>query len=371
MNESDENETKIKCWFEEKHEIFLGAIYYPYYGFDIDYIAFYVKTNEKGFYGNCDSVIDDLKDSNVAQDALLNLALHGAYIRNILTPIVKEGSEVESLFLEKRFIEGSPIPVDELTEDVNKAFGFVQWPRMDLDQMLVLKQLLMKQDDDVTSVSSLMTGRESPTDPDAPASKTIALLQTSGINIKDYIRIYLPSFNILASNLLQLYYQMSQEERKFRVRRKSESVSGTNPFSQISRDEMVMKTTIQARAASFAFDKINEKREDMAMYQIIRSDSYLARQPRLIHKSIDTLLRSWGIKWRVVADTLLQSPEELEKQLQQATLQAVAMIMQKQAESQETTGVKPQMDPKQMTDAVQLAQSAVTTPEILEEANAE
>lgn len=369
LNESDDRETKIKCWFDEDDKIFLGAIYYPYYGFDIDYIAFYVKINEKGFYGNCESVVDDIKDSNIAQDVLLNLGLHGLYVRNIITPIVKEGSEIEAIFLEKKFIEGSPIPVDELTEDVNKAFSFVQWPNVDLQSTLALNQYLKKDDDDVTGVSSLMSGRESPTDPTAPAAKTIALLQQSGINIKDYIRIYLPSFNLFASNLLQLYYQMSNNDRKFRIKKKSMDVSGADVFATVSREEMVMKTTIQARAASFAFDKMNEKKEDLAMYQIIKSDAYLMQQPRLVHKAVDTLMRSFGAKWKVVADTVLMSPEQLEAQLKQAALQAVMAIMQQQKQASEAAGVNVPVDPNKMAQAVGAAQAGVTNPQILEGKN--
>src|SRR3990167_3621117 len=129
---SVDEEVKIKVWFGEKKKVFLGAILYPYYAFDIDYIPFYVDLNEYGFYGDARSIMSNLRDSNIAQNVLLNLALYGLYIRNMLTPIVREGSNAEAMITDKSWTPGNPLVVDELTDDVNKAIGFVQWPNVDM-----------------------------------------------------------------------------------------------------------------------------------------------------------------------------------------------------------------------------------------------
>lgn len=369
LQEDDEEETKIKCWFsDDEKKVFLGAILWPYYAIDIDYKAFYVALNDKGFYGNAESVTWALQPSQIAQNALLNLLLHGTYIRNILTPIVKEGSSIEALFFEKRFIEGSPLSVDELTDDVNKAVGFVQWPALDTNGTVGLSQLLKKQDSDISGVSDLMTGRESPTDPSAPASKTIALLQQSGINIKDYIRTYIPSFNWLIGDVMLLYYQMAQEEgKKFRIRRKSEDVTGVNAFASISRDEMIAKTNIQSRAASFAFDKINEKQENLAMYQVLSADPYAMQLPNLKYNTLKTLMTSWSPRWKNIAETDLPSPEEFQKQLMQLAMEAVKTVIQQAQQAQQTTGVAPQVGPEQLAGAVGQAQTVAFNPQLAQE----
>lgn len=367
FNENDERETKIKCWFSEDKKVFLGAILYQYYGFDIDYIAYYVKLNSKGFYGDGESIIWDLRHTHISQNALLSLALHGLYVRNLLTPIVKSGSEIESLFLEKRFTDGSPLPVDDLTDDVSKALGFVQWPQMDANSLMMLSQMIQRIGSDKTSVSDLMTGRESPSDPNAPASKTIALLQQSGVGIKDYIRVYLPSFNILASNLLQLYYQMSQEGRKYQVRRKAEGVTGQNPFTMISRDEMAARTVLQSRATSFAFDKLNEKNENLAAYQIVRSDPYAMQIPMLQYKALKSVLESWNPRYKNLAETDLPSPEEFKQQQMMVAVQAIQMLMQQMKQQQEITGVAPEMTMDGAADAVTKGQAVAYNPALGEE----
>lgn len=374
MDEDDEEETKIKCWFaevngEEKEYVLLGCSLYPYYGFDIDYIPFYVKLNEDGFYGGAKSVMADLKDSNIAQDVILNLSLHSIYIRNILTPIVPEGSEIAAAFIDNRWQDGKPIEVDMFSDDVNKGIGFVQYPQMNLQDFQVMNSQLQKQDGDVTGVSGLMSGRESPTDPHAPASKTVALLNQSSINIKDYIRQYLPSFNSLCSSLLQLYYQMSQEGRKYKVGSLSQKVTGLDSFASISRSDMIAKTNIQARAAAFAFDKGMEKQENMAAFQLFGATPVAATQPEAYYKALKVLLKSWSPTWANFVENDLMSPDDFNKKQMQVAMVTMSQLLKQQFGQAEMTGQKPQMPtPEQGGQAVTQAQAMAANPQLAAEA---
>lgn len=374
LEEEDEEETKIKAWFAEidneqdkntdaqRYDLF-GAILYPYYGFDIDYKAFYVKLNNDGFYGGAKSVLSDLKDSNIAQDAILNLALHSMYIRNILTPIVKEGSEIESMFLENRWQDGRPLPVDAMTENVNDAMAFVQYPQINLQDFMVLGAQMQKIDSDVSGISGLMTGRESPSDPHAPAAKTIALLNQSGINVKDYIRNFLPAFNEMIGDTLQLYYQMSQEGKKFKVSYKSRKVTGEDAFASITRDEMVARTNIQARASAFAFDKSQEKAENLAAYQMIASSPIAATQPEAYYKAFILALSTMGPLWKGFSEVDVLSPAEFAQKQQQVAMQAVAKILEmKQLQAQVVGGAPPLLNPQEAGAAVTQAQAESANP---------
>lgn len=367
--EGDEEEIKIKVWFGEGErrgdkdgqenedageigngkEVYLGGELFPYYGFDSDYIAFYVTLNDGGFYGNVESVMYDLRDNNIAQDALLNLALHGTLVRNTITPIVREGSEIEEMFLDHQFEIGKPLPVDDLTDDVSKAMGFVEWPSVDMGATMILSDRLKRDGSDVTSVNESMQGSASDIDPDAPAKKTIALLEQAGIGIRNYIRVFLPSWNQFAGMLLQLYYQMSNEDKKYKVVGKASSVTGENPFVSISRQDMVFKTHIQSRAASFAFDKVNEKREALAAYKTVLEDPWASRQPKLMYKALKTLLETMGPKWKAIVDTTFSTPEEFQKELDRVALKAVQQLMQNAQENQKVTGVAP--DPQRIMTA--------------------
>lgn len=372
LKDSDKEEKKIKCWFSEEKKVYLGAIQYPYYAIDCDYIGLWATTNDKGFYGDAESVMYDLKDTHIAQDALISLMLHSIYIRNIITPIVKEGSEVEQMFLDHTFKTGDPIAVDDLTDDVSKAMGFVQWPATDTNGALVLLEKMKRIGSDVSRVSDLVTGGDSNLDPNAPAAKTIALLQQSGVGIKDYVKSLLPCFNMSIGYLLPLYYQMSTDDRKYRIQAKSKQVTGKDVFGDISRDELVVRTNVQSRAATFAFDKLMEKKEAMAAYTLLMQNPYAARQPNVLYKALKTFLSTFGGRWRTLGEVDLPSPEEFAQQQQQVAMQAIQQLFQQAHENAKITGVQPNPRElmKQAPDAVTKAQAESFNPALAEEAEA-
>ena len=366
LKPGDDAEVKIKAFFGEvntndkenkgevKDFVLLGAIDYPYFAFDTDYLPFWVTLNDRGFFGDCQSVVLSLKDSNIAQDAVLNMLLDGSFKRNTLTPIVREGSEIEAQFLENRWFDGRPLSVDSNFDDVNKGIGFVQYPQHNFGELVGLKQMLAKQDSDVSGVTDLMTGRESQSDPRAPATKTIALLNQSGINIKDYIRIYLPSFNEFVGNVLGLYYQMSQEGRKFQVGTRAKRVSGQDPFLMIRRDEMIAKTTIQARASAFAFDKANEKNENIMALQTIQTNPYLMGIPEVQYQAVKTTLESFSPLWKNFATTKIPGVQEFAKEMHDVAMQAIMQVM---LQKQTATGIPP--TPQDIPQATQIAHQAM------------
>lgn len=356
LKETDEEEVKIKAWFGESRKVLLGVVLYPYYGFDVDYKAYWPSDNGKGFYGKGESIMWVLRDSNIAQNALLNLALHGTYSRNILTPITREGSELEALILENRWQEGMPLSVSEEFDDVRKGIDFMQYPQMNLGDLMALKQTLQQSDSDVSLVQEGQSGRESPLDPDAPGIKTIALLRQSGVNIQDYIRAISPAFNETGSDILQLYYQMSNQSRKFRTRVKGKKVTGENPFSEISRGEMVAKTNIQTRASSFAFDKINEKRENLALNTLLLQHPVAMQRPKLLYQALLAVMKSWSPMWKNLADSVLPSPEEFALEQRQVAVQAIGDFINLVKQQAETTGVQPNIDLNMLSNAIAQAQ---------------
>lgn len=362
LNEDDEEEVKIVSWFGMVKKIFLGAILYPYYSFDIDYIPHYMILNDKGFFGNAESVMYEMRDTNIALDVLTNLYLYSIYVRHLVTPIVEEGSQIESMFMDKTWRPGDPLVVDDLTDDVNKRVGFVQWPSVDMNSGISMMEILRRDQGDVTRVSELTTGRESALDPTAPASKTLALLEQAGLGIKEYLRTFIPSFNIFCTMLLGLYYQMSQEGRKYRVRRKAEGVTGTDPFVSISRDEMIAKTSVQARASAFVFDKINEKREAAAGLNIVQTNPYTMRQPRIQYQALVITLKTLGGQWKSLAEKM-PSPEEFDQQQQQVAVEAMKQILAEGAKKAQITGVPPELPGiQESADAITNAQAVEYNP---------
>lgn len=358
LKSSDKEESRCVFWIERKKKIMVGSIRYPFYEVDSYYIPFNIKQEVPGF--DQPGVGEDLKDSSLAEDAILNFTLEGWWASNQMTPIVKEGSGVESQFLEKRWAHGVPLTLgsgEEAPDWMNKYMK-----PMDAANGIQLVQYLVQGQDNISGVSSLLTGRESPVDPTAPASKTLALLERSGINIKDYIREVVPSYNLIPTIALQLYDQMNTEGIKFRIKKTAEAVAGANPFGTITRAEMRARTTIQSQASSFNFNKNNEKREDLALYSTLRQEPLVARNPKAVYEILRALVKGWSPKWRNRIDKVLPSFEQFQQEQGQVAVQAVAMYVQAVLKQAQVTKQPPAFDPMQLLAVVQDAVAQQVTP---------
>lgn len=353
------NEERIICWFGVESKAYLGAIYYPYYAVDSIYLPFYLKKKKTGFYKG--GIAEDLTDSNLAQNAILNFTLTGAWIANTITPIVKSGSTVARQFLEDRWTHGVPIELPDETTDIGDEIDFLPKTPQNTSELVNILLYMQKLDDDNTGISSLASGKESPTDPRAPAAKTALLMKQTGINIEDYINCLLPSFSRLGEIVLQLIYQFSREDRKFRVRRKAQEVTGDDPFGVITRDQMVARTNIQSRAGGFAFDKVNEKRENLALVQILREEPALARRPEAVWNLYRTLIKSWSPMWKNKVDEIWPSPEEFRNEQLQIGMQALQIYFQKLKATKEA-GATPEVNAQEFIELLAQMEAAAYTP---------
>ena len=355
LKEDDEEEIKIVCWIAEEKKVMIGAITYPYYAIDCSYIPHYITKKCAGFYQP--GLGEDMTDTNIAENAILNHILESAWMQNLITPIVPEGSDIQKQFLEKTWTHGIP-----LIKGPGEEVDFLQkyMPKSDVGGMISLIQYLIQGDDDVTGVSSLMSGRESPVDPTAPASKTMALLAQSGINIEDYILTISPSFNLIGELILQIYYQMSTDGVKYQP--KPERVTGSNPFKLLSRADMMARTNLQVQAYAFDFNKLDEVKKDMALYQLFRQDPIVARYPEAIYVMAKNLIKGWSPKWANLVDTIMPSPQEFKKEQLQTAAQAIALYVQGMAREAKLTGQPPVIDPKQLLAVMQQAMVESVTP---------
>ena len=355
LNENDAEATKIICWISEEKEIVVGSINYPYYEVESYYIPFYVMHTEEGFYQP--SLAETIEDLSIAKNSILNMTLEGMWQTNQVTPIT-ENTDVVSQFLQDRFAHG--LPIKGKASDIE--FLENKMGHVDLAGLLTVINSIERMEDDKTGVSSYKSGRESPLDPDAPASKTIALLRESGIHIEAYIKEMLPSFKEVAEVMLQLYYQFSKGGSKYLISRRSKQVTGDSPFETLSRDEMGARVNIEARALSFSFDELNAKKESLALLQVLMSQPLFTRNPAAIHTVLLTVIKSWGRRWKNIANTLLPSLEELTKIEQNRALEAVARYVKAQDEQAKVTGIPPEYNPEALKNLIGLMVKEATAP---------
>jgi len=357
-----EDEVKVVCWFEVRSKTFLGAIIYPYDTVECYYVPFYIKDKTAGFYKG--GLSEDITDDHLTQNAFLNFMLTESWMQLQTTPILREGSAIADQFISKRWKPGMPLTLPQETMDVSKELGFLEKPNTQVaSQMMNIVLYLSKITDDKVGISGLTTGKESPMDPTAPAAKTAMLLEQSGININGYIQCLLPSFNLIGEIILQLTYQMSEGGRMFRQKQKAGMVTGQDPFGEITRDQMSAKTNIQSRALGFAFDKINEKRENLALFQLMRQDPLVARNPEGVYALAKTLVSSWSPMWKNKVDNILQTDQEFQQDQLKICVQALQTYMQQIAQQAQVTGVAPEPQMQEfMQIASQMMSEAITPP---------
>lgn len=330
-------EERVKCWFDVDSKTFLGAFYYPYELVDCEYIPFYCKDKEEGFIKS--GIGEDLTQSHIGQSAILNFMLTEAWLQLVTTPICREGSSVQAQFVEERWSPGVPIviPKDSIISD---EIDFLDKPNTNVTSALINTLLFLnKYDDDRTGISSLASGKETPQDPRAPAAKVALLLKQTGINIEDYISCWAPSFNKVAEIVLRMTYQMSTASRKYKIRDKARIVTGGDPFDQITRDQMIAKTNIQSQAAGFAFDEINEKVNNLTLYDKIRPE--VQNKPEAMYHLVRALIKSWSPQWRNKIDQIWPNPKEFNQQQFEMAIQAINQYSSLLKARKEATGVNP------------------------------
>lgn len=353
LEENDEEEIKVILWINEDKKIVIGSVLYPLYAVPCCYLPFYIKRKKKGIYQP--GIAEDLTDSNLAENALLNITLGSAYSQTVITPITKSSS-IQAQFLEKRFAQGVPIEGDP------KELDFLQkyMQPVNFGGLISLMQYLAMGDDQITRVSSLMSGQESPFDPNAPARKTLELLRQSGRGILDYIKIFARSFNEIGYILLAMYYQISKQGRAYTI--KPEHVVGENPFGVLERQEMIARTNIQTRAYAFEEDKVNEKTLDLTLYQVIRQEPLVAKNPEAVYILLKNLVDHWSKKWKYISNKVIPTMADFKKMQLQAALQGVTMYIQGVLQNSKMTGVAPEFNLKDLMPIVADLQSQLVTP---------
>ncbi len=359
LKEADKEETKIIFWYAEKEKVIIGSVLYPC---DVMYyIPFYICEEEDGFYQP--GLAEHTKDSQIAQSVMLNLALGGVYIRNTITPITDEQDVIDQ-FLEKRFAHG--IPIEGKAQSVDFLQKYMQ--NLDVNGILGLMQFMKQGTEEEVGSSSLMSGNETPFDPNAPASKTMALLKMAGISVDEYIATMTPAFNQIAYVMLQEYYQMSTEGRKYAI--KPEKVVGDNPFGEMSRNDMIARTNIQAQAYAYDFDKLEAKKEDFALWQLLRGDPVFNANPEAVYNMARVIVKGWSPKWNNNVDKILPPLRQFQQQQMAIAVKAVSIYVQAVLQESQNTGVAPKFDPRQLLAIVAQMQKETVTPPTPEELKA-
>lgn len=312
-------------WIAKDREHVIGAERYRHDRVLTEYLPFYVKKKKKGLIQP--GVGKDLIDDNIALDLFVNFTLQVLYMHTMITPICETDSETYKQFHNKEFVNGMPLVKGKLDvlDFVNKH---MQYP--DINSVLALMNKVEQRAGEKSHITHGMTGKESPTDPSAPASKTLALLGEGNFNFKMYINTLAKSFNEIGYMELAMYHQMEKESIDYRGKDRK--------FDEITRDELVAKTEIQTQALAFAVDKLREKTELIAFYQLMRPEMQDREE---INNLLRFITKSWSPKMRSQVDELMPTLDEVQRNKMNIAINAVQSYVQMQKQQEADTGVQP------------------------------
>lgn len=199
--DGDEEPTRYKVWYDRESGTILRIRGFTWWLNEPDLVLFHTRQEEPGLFKR--GIAWDLKDTHTAANVAFSLYLNGADMANAMRWKAKSGSLAEQHLLQRRWSPHLPMP---WRTDPGEVEALVT-PTSHLGPLVQGFELLRRQSDEDTQTTSLQSGRESPTDPNAPATKTIALLQQTEPNTKEYLRSLHSGFRLLGRWVLWLYYQ--------------------------------------------------------------------------------------------------------------------------------------------------------------------
>lgn len=337
INKEDEETKKVVAFISDEKQLFLGGINYPFTTIDCYYVPHYVGAGI-GLYK--DGVNEFLSDIHVTLNAILNFILEGAYISNTITPIADPASEIIKQWKSRAY--GHGIPIKANPKDIDFLSNKLR--PLDLGGLLKLWAELWKIADNISRVSSLRTGRESPLDPNAPGNKTIALLEESGKGVADYIELISSGFSIDAMIILRIYYEMGLQKHEY-VSKRQKEVSGVEPKS-ISQSALIAKTNIQSQAYTYDFNKQNLKRETVAFNQMLRTEPLFESNPEGKYYWLRYMTKIWSPTLKNMVDKILPPPQQFQQKQAQLAMQGVKAYFDQMVAKAKTSGEQPELDPK-------------------------
>ena len=197
----DETPCRYHVWYAIKDQIILRVRFYPWWIGEPDLIPFYSRQEESGFFKRGFSA--DIVDEHTCLNVLLNLYLNGIDSANALRLRTKYRSRAHQMILSRRMSPYNPLVWEQNPNEVDA----ISQSMTHLPAIVNGLELMRRQADEASGTSSLQSGRESPTDPNAPGIKTIALLQQVQPNEKDVLRSLEPAFRAVGRWTMWLYFQ--------------------------------------------------------------------------------------------------------------------------------------------------------------------
>lgn len=328
-----------RCMFniERSRKLCLRDIRYPY-DHDRPYlIPYYTQKTRPGIYQP--GLGEKLQQLNIAMNATINQVLNASVIANSLSLKVRQGSDAVRALYEHQWYPGSILELMNL-DDVQQF----NLSTPNLSGLISLFGILEKFSQDVSGIVNYLVGQESADDPEAPASKTMALMKKAELKLRRYIKTLKRSNNEAGYQALRLIHQFVPKKR-------IALILGID-VAEVSKLQIYPFKAI-TQSSGFAIEKMFEQRDDMQMSQMLLADPLVQSDPKRRVTTYRIIARDKGSNWDKKIEYILPTVEELQAEedaakkaaadkKQQMIIQAVHGAKDQGASDEEATQVGQQ-----------------------------
>lgn len=285
----DDRPVRYKVWLERKSKVILRLRAFPWWYHEPDLIPLYTGDESPGFFKP--GLAWDLKDDHIVLNVLMNMYLNGVDLANSMRFKAKERSPGYAYILARKWSPHVPIPYKDSGDEVQQ-FGVETGHLQSLVESI---ELMRRNTDEGTGTSALQSGRESPTDKRAPATKSLLLLQQVEPTLKEHLRSLEPGMKQAGKWILWLYYQGIALNWL-------PNFPGMPDIPHELLPQLAEK--LQPRALLFEFDRVNRVETNLAVMKIV-AEMFPQDLPVVARIAISQMNSQWA---RSVDQLKLQLP---------------------------------------------------------------
>jgi hypothetical protein len=212
--DGDGQDEKYVCQYSKEKNVLLGVVRY-YWPMEIYEPWRFLRKKGRRTGISIPGAIEGL--SNKVDDTF-NRDENSADIDSV--PVFSTTTAAKKTLDDGGFDDGSFFKPGGLiaTENGSKDFQAIKIPTTDKATSQKRRSELIGYAEMILGPTAMISGKQSPIDPNAPGNKTIALIQQSNMRIEDYINELRISFDKLGEIRLMLYRRQGPNELSFRGR---------------------------------------------------------------------------------------------------------------------------------------------------------
>jgi hypothetical protein len=340
-----------KCLFTfipDEH-VLLRGIKYPYKHGHPYLVPFEVMPDADNLEG--ESMAEDMADIQAAETAIINIAIDSDTANYPMYKVRRNQSGAMS-FDTMTAYPGKVWELDDM-DDLQQLQSFTTSANS-----IALMDRVVRIGDDLTSITELMTGRESSSDPKAPAAKTQMLLERSDEGMSEMTKTFVEGWVEMSFQIIELYSQYGTAGKEFRIlNEEGEMAFDTAP------DDLRVRPDMEPHGGEVMFTQTGKRDTLIALAQFLQQDptyqQYVIQpSPQTWIRVLERITENWGAGVAKIVHEVIPTPEQIRQQQIEIQLEALkqheeqkAAQMQQQMQQMLMGGVPaqgPQMAPQQM-----------------------